>query len=215
MEVMKSVNRKPCATFCKRLQSEYHLLALKSKIAHRFLSNWPLVCGRCTLNGHQLFKGTVWNNYYWYLLTRESLLLIDPHPSQGSFCLGFWGGKASMTCTEISLSEQLADYHCSPWFSLQGKKVGFLANRRRHVPLYMGLCVCLHSWVEKFIIMGSAEGEKQTSSFIMPSALWEIIAGMSIVSCRTAFNEGKSVLEHCSWLCVADLIINIAWLYLL
>lgn len=43
----------------KRLQSEYHLLALEGKIAHRLLSNWPLVRGRHSLNGHQPFKGTV------------------------------------------------------------------------------------------------------------------------------------------------------------
>lgn len=78
----------------------------------------------------------------------------------------------------------------TPLLPLQGL-VGFLANRRRHVSLCVGLCVfAVLSW--EIYHHRQCWGGETNSSFIMPSALCKIVAGMSIVSCRTAFNEGKA-----------------------
>lgn len=136
-----------------------------------------------------LFKGTVWNNYYWYLWPERVFSSLAHTPPRPVF---IWDPGVSKLQWLVQKSLLVrAGWLPSPhWLSVQGW-VGFLANRRRHVSLCVCLCVfALLSW--EMYHHGQCWGEETNSSFIMPSALWEMVAGMSIVSCRRAFNEGKT-----------------------
>lgn len=73
----------------------------------------------------------------------ESLLFIDAHLSWASFHLGSWSIKASMTCTEIPLSEQQADYHHPTGFLFRAGLAFWQIGGDMF--LCVCVCVCLHS----------------------------------------------------------------------